>query len=416
MSLRNAIVVFVTMLAGCVRSFPDASLPARIGEDERPAKAGYQKAGYQMVYSFIGSPSGSGPTALLSSGGLLYGTTTTGGKKTLGTVFVRRSSGDVRFLHSFRGGVDGAQPEGQLLAVNGTLYGTTAFGGSANDGTVFAIDPSGAERTVYAFKGGSDGANPALVGLAVVGGKLYGTTSAGGNSACRVQGAVGCGTVFELALSGKERVLHRFGGKAKKDGAAPSGPLLAVRSTLYGTTNFGGASDGGTVFAIVTSGSERILYAFRGYPDGATPYAGVIKMNGAFYGTTAFGGAFNSSGTVFEVSASGTERALHSFRGFPDGAVPFAPLTAAGGELVGTTRLGGSATHACVGGPYSGCGTIFTIGTSGDEHVLYRFKGQPDGADPWAGVVSHAGVLYGTALSGGAGNQGSIFRISGLRP
>ena len=209
-------------------------------------------------------------------------------------------------------------------------------------------------------------------------------------------------------------MLHRF--TSKHDGAGPAGPLVSVAGELYGTTEFGGVRNSGTIFKISTSGRERVLYAFKGYPDGAGPYGGVTALGNAFYGTTAFGGAFNSSGTVFTVSRAGTERVLHSFSGFPDGAVPFGSLVVAGGTLYGTTQYGGSSSHACITGPYSGCGTVFSIGASGGERVIYRFKGAPDAADPWAGLTKLDGALYGTTLSGGASDQGGIFKVSEGKP
>lgn len=402
---RVAIAFAVAVLAGCSQSAV-TPLPAQFaGSDEAGTKASYR-----LLTSFTGFPSGSGPAGLTAIGGVLYGTTTAGGGDNFGTIFERRASGKLLFLHEFKGGADGAQPEGALVMLGGTLYGTTQFGGTKNDGTVFAITPEGKERVVYAFKGGNDGANPVLGGLVVAGNALYGTTNAGGIPSCTIQNVVGCGTVFKLTPSGKERVLHRFGGGT--DGACPAGSPIASGSALFGTTNFGGTHNNGTVYKITTSGSERVVYAFKGYPDGAIPYAGLTALGGAFYGTTTFGGSFNNSGTVYKVSASGTERVLHSFTGTPDGAVPFASLTVVNGELYGTTRYGGTARHSCVADPYSGCGTIFAIGTSGDERVIYRFRGKPDGKDPWSGPIAGKGALYGTTLSGGASDQGSIFQFS----
>ena len=39
------------------------------------------------------------------------------------------------------------------------------------------------------------------------------------------------------------------------------------------------------------SGSESVLYSFKGTPDGSSPYAGLIDVNGTLYGTTYHGGA-----------------------------------------------------------------------------------------------------------------------------
>ena len=45
--------------------------------------------------------------------------------------------------------------------------------------------------------------------------------------------------------------------------------------------------------------------------------------------------------------------------------------------------------------------------------VLYKFQGNPDGANPSAGVIQDAiGNLYGTTNAGGASNAGTIFKLS----
>jgi uncharacterized repeat protein (TIGR03803 family) len=399
-----AVLLCAVAFASCARANDASPVPAPFSVD-----AGREANGYALLYDFKGKSSGSGPTGLTELGGAFYGTTTAGGAKTFGTAFVRSARGNVHLLYSFRGPDDGATPQGSLVADNGALYGTTEFGGKSGDGTIFEITTAGKERVVYAFKGGRDGATPVLAGLVVMGGTLYGTTSAGGDSSCHVENSVGCGTIFAVTPSGKERVLYRF--KGKPDGASPSGSLIALGGTLYGTTNFGGPGDNGTVFSAGTSGSQRVIYAFKGFPDGAVPYAGLTPLNGAFYGTTSFGGAFNYSGTVFKVSATGTERVIHSFQGYPDGAVPLGSLIVYKGELYGTTEYGGNSSRACVGGAIVGCGTIFAIGTSGNERVLYRFRGVPDGLLPWTGLVLSNGVFYGTTLSGGADDAGTIFKF-----
>ena len=92
-------------------------------------------------------------------------------------------------------------------------------------------------------------------------GTLYGTTFAGGSTAC----VGGCGTVFMITPSGKEKVLYRFRGG--NDGANPSASVLAVNGVLYGTTEYGGIPseecNAGTVFKVSTTGIEKVLYRFR---------------------------------------------------------------------------------------------------------------------------------------------------------
>jgi uncharacterized repeat protein (TIGR03803 family) len=118
-----------------------------------------------------------------------------------------------------------------------------------------------------------------------------------------------------------------------------------------------------------------------GTDPGSYPAAGLAYVNGTLYGTTVHGGSSNPQspnlglGTVFAVSKSGTERVLHSFTGRPDGAYPYAGLISVNGTLYGTTSGGGA----------NGYGTVFAVSTSGAERVLYSFKGGTDGANPQAG-------------------------------
>src|SRR5271166_115516 len=121
----------------------------------------------------------------------------------------------VRWLYSFQGGTDGSNPNlGLVLDTqgNGNLYGTTSNGGDpackgpdGGCGTVFKVDPIGNETVLYRFTGGTDGGNgsdePLGVGLVQdAQGNLYGTTLQGGALACG--SGYGCGTVFELMPSG----------------------------------------------------------------------------------------------------------------------------------------------------------------------------------------------------------------------
>jgi uncharacterized repeat protein (TIGR03803 family) len=70
-------------------------------------------------------------------------------------------SGTETVLYSFAGASDGANPEAGLIqGSDGNFYGTTLQGGAGGLGTVFKIAPSGTETVLHAFAGSSDGANP----------------------------------------------------------------------------------------------------------------------------------------------------------------------------------------------------------------------------------------------------------------
>jgi len=213
-------------------------------------------------------------------------------------------------LHRFKGGKDGVFPRaGLIVGGDGMLYGTTTLGGNSvctgdGCGTVFEVNPStGAERVLYAFPGGGDGVWPRgafpEAGLLTANGALFGTTSDGGT--------YGNGTVFEVNASGKERVLRSFGGY---DGAQPAASLIDVNGVLYGSTSSGGRSrcydtGCGTVFEVSMSGMEHVLYNFHNFIDGVSPQSPLIDVNDKLYGTTVNGGGVacgNGCGTVFEVT------------------------------------------------------------------------------------------------------------------
>jgi uncharacterized repeat protein (TIGR03803 family) len=158
----------------------------------------------KLLYAFKGTNDGGYPQAglVLDSAGNLYGTATTGGTKDSGTVFKVTSKGKFSVLHSFTGKSDGGDPGGLIADSKGNLYGTTFVGGNLHDcsdegcGTVFKLASDGTETVLYAFKGGSDGANPQGNLLMGSGGYLYGMTLAGGNLSDCDGG--GCGVIFKI--------------------------------------------------------------------------------------------------------------------------------------------------------------------------------------------------------------------------
>ncbi|MGA8533625.1 MAG: choice-of-anchor tandem repeat GloVer-containing protein [Candidatus Tumulicola sp.] len=225
-------------------------------------------------------------------------------------------------------------------------------------------------------------------------------------------GSSGAGTVYSISKSGTEKVLYSFGGS---DGAYPVSGLINVKGTLYGTTSGGGSSDDGTVYSISTSGAEKVQHSFTGAPDGMYPDSGLINVKGTLYGTTDQGGYSgctpgNGCGTIFSISTSGAETVLYRFLGGSYGANPDAGLLNVNGTLYGATGHGG--TSGCED---LGCGTVFSIPTSGGEgaeNVLYRFAGSPDGADPLAGLINVNGTFYGTTNGGGMSNGGIVYSIN----
>jgi uncharacterized repeat protein (TIGR03803 family) len=335
-----------------------------------------------------------------------------------------RDGGRFKIVYQFPGGAGGQNPGG-LSFVNGVMFGITFFGGDApkcpDCGTVFA-----GKDIIYSFEGikRKDGSLPSSR-LLPVGNELYGLTSAGGlNPTCHLGNGCGSGTVYAVDSGGNERVVHRFkyGGD---DGVSPTGGLTSLNGILYGVTTFGGTgnrchqgsyspfpSGCGVVFAIDSSGREKVIHRFTDFPDGAWPGASLSALNGNLYGTTFFGGRaaatthcdIRGCGTVFVVTPSGKESVIYSFRGGGyDGANPHSELVFYNGYLWGTTAAGGNGNF----------GTIFKISTSGRETLVYRFTGAPNGAQPGRLVVV-GNKIYGTTSSGGnpQNTSGTIFSLT----
>jgi uncharacterized repeat protein (TIGR03803 family) len=285
--------------------------------------------------------------------------------------------------------------------------------------------------TLYSFcsQGGvncTDGGTP-LAGLIFDNvGNLFGTTHC-----CGANGQGGTVFELTKTASGyvsPATILYSFCAQTKcADGAFPVAGLLAdATGNLFGTTQFGGANGQGTVFKIANTASgyvspATILYSFcaqSNCPDGAQPVAGLIFDNvGNLFGTTQYGGA-NNAGTVFELAKSASGYAatiLYSFCAqtkCPDGAFPVAGLLAdATGNVFGTTQYGG----------LTGWGTVFELAKTASGYasaptILYSFCAQtncPDGSQPVAALLADAaGDMFGTTREGGASGAGTVFELA----
>jgi uncharacterized repeat protein (TIGR03803 family) len=314
-------------------------------------------------------------------------------------------------------GTNGAYPGYTPLVqgTDGSYYGTTYEGGANNLGTVFKITTGGTLTTLYSFcsqTSCTDGELPYAGLVQASNGNFYGTTVGGG--------AKNGGTVFEITPRGKLTTLYSFCSQTScTDGELPyAGLVQATNGNFYGTTLAGGANGKGTVFEITAAGTLTTLYSFCSQPscaDGELPYAGLVQAtNGNFYGTTPFGGA-KLGGTVFEITPQGKLTTLYSFcsqTSCTDGQSPYAGLVQAiDRNLYGTTYEGGANTD----------GTVFEITLAGKLTTLYSFCSQTsctDGENPTAGLVQASnGNLYGTTLGGGANTDGTVFSLSvGLDP
>jgi uncharacterized repeat protein (TIGR03803 family) len=108
-------------------------------------------------------------------------------------IFKITEAGVFSTIHSFEGS-DGAYPYAALMqASNGLLYGSTTGGGKYGYGTIFSITPGGALTSLAAFNV-TDGAGPEASLVQATDGNLYGTTDYGGFK--------GAGVIFQMTLVG----------------------------------------------------------------------------------------------------------------------------------------------------------------------------------------------------------------------
>ena len=383
---------------------------------------------YNVIHSLSGGGDGSIPFAGLTMdrAGNLYGTTSSGGQIGgncsifgCGVVFKMKRSGSswvLTPLYTFLGGSDGANPLARVtIGPDGSLYGTTNSGGTGCDlsggcGTVFRLRPPATacgnplcrwtETVLHRFTG-PDGASP-LYGDLIFdqAGNIYGTTEDGGAS--------GNGVVFKLSPSGggyTETVLHSFA--SSSNGAVPAGGVIFDNAgNLYGTTQFGGTVNHGTVYELSPSGSgwtETVLSSLENV--GTQSLGGLIfDSAGNLYGTTSGGGPQNG-GTVFELQPSNgswTDIEIQHFSG--DGG-PTGTLTMdAAGNLYGTAERVNSN------------GVVFKLSPEGSGWAyseLHDFGGGNDGLFPFGNVVLDAsGNLFGTTSAGGTSDSGVVWESS----
>jgi uncharacterized repeat protein (TIGR03803 family) len=303
---------------------------------------------------------------LRDSSGNLYGITSLGGDPTCacGTVFKLAKNGSLKTLHKFKGGKDGAQNQGQselgLVMINGDLYGSASFGGvsgcdgSLGCGVLFKVTQSGKETVLHRFTGQADGAFPQDL-TSDQAGNIYGAT--GGSY---MQG--NAGTLFKLDSTGKLTTLYTFPGGAA--GNAPRWHLLRSATGVFsGVTQFGGdttncaiSSAGcGVVFTVNASAKERVLHTFgKQASGGEEPSGGLLDVSGDYYGATLYGGTVNSActfgcGVVYRLSSSGKYSVLYRFTGGTDGGLPSGRLTEdASGNLYGATDTGGNGSNGVI--------------------------------------------------------------------
>jgi uncharacterized repeat protein (TIGR03803 family) len=293
-------------------------------------------------------------------------------------------------------GSNGSNPHAALTAAgNGIYYGTTWGGGSNNTGSIFKFDSATGSITLQDSFTGSNGARPYATLTAAGNGIYYGTTEYGGSN--------DRGSIFKFdSATGSIALQHSF---TEPNGSGPRAALTAAGNGIYyGTTFCGGTIVcTGTIFQFDSATGSFTLQGILPGSNGARIYAPLTAAgNGIYYGTTWTGGS-GDTGSVFQFdSATGSITLQASFTG-TNGSSPNAALTAAGnGIYYGTTVFGGS----------NGLGSIFKFDSAtGSITPQASFTGS-SGTYPFAAMTAAGnGIYYGTTYSGGNFSRGSIFQF-----
>jgi len=329
--------------------------------------------------------------------GSLWGTTCTGGDFGQGSVF--RAVPTFETIHSFNG-LDGGCPAGELVqGSDGFLYGTTTTLASGGSGTIFRLNPAVGDspETVFRFMW-ADGWGAPAARLFEYGGLFYGSTESGGT--------YGDGEVYTLDTTASPATvtrLHSF--ERAVTGATPS-PLVSMNGLLYGTTRFGGDGDVGTVFRIDPAAPANGITPLASLSNVglAYPYGALIQAGGLLYGTAQQFCVGAACGGVFSIDDAGALEQVVGFYNEAFGSPVAALLRGSDGALYGTAESGGT----------QNAGVVFRIDITVDPPVTtvrHEFDPLTTGSRPRAGLIEVAGLLYGTASTGGPGGAGTVFSV-----
>lgn len=382
------------------------------------------------------------------STGKMYGVTRKGGLYDFGIVFEFNPNTNIYTKIADFNIQNGAFPEGALLLVNGLLYGMTLSGGTNSAGVIFECNPITNTITKKIDLISATGINPYGSLLLASNGKLYGMTSAGGiNNA---------GVIFEYDISSNLYIKKIDFGTTGAIGSTPYGSLMeASNGKLYGMTKNGGINGDGNIFEydyntnICTNkvnnignpygslieaingkiyglsfgglnglghlfeydpntASYSIKYSFPNNGSAAKPYGSLLEAsNGKLYGMLS-GSNNNTLGRIFEYNpTTSTLTGGYSFVNTINGKLPMGSLieyqSDGGSNLYGVTNIGGERSQ----------GVLFKYNINSSSYTkMVDFSYDPKGSMPQPSLTKgQNGKLYGTTMTGGLNNLGTIFEF-----
>lgn len=228
-------------------------------------------------------------------------------------------------------------------------------------------------------------------------GKIYGTTSYGGNL------AIGVVFEYDYTLDSLKKLGHY---NVVDNGFWPKGAItLASNGNIYGTTELGGKFYAGVMYEYDTQlDTLGKLYHFDTTRDyGIVPHAGVeLGANGRLYGTTSRGGKYDV-GILYEYSPTlGAWNKKIDFDHKSMNGSSNRSLALAGNGLLYGTLKGDSAWD--YGGIYE------YDPNTGNSVKIFQFDGKWKGKYPRGALeLDSNGVLYGVTSKGGTFDDGTLY-------
>lgn len=373
-------------------------------------------------WTFDNGVGGANPLANLvaDNSGNLYGTTTSvSGDSFKGGIF-EIPAGTTNLVSlgtfSFNGGNGLPSMSPLVYDGNGHLFGTTNEGGDNGEGSVYEVDLTQATPAVTtiasfdpddsAVEGGNQGLNPQGRLALDPSGNLYGATVSGGGDSTN-------GTIYEIAdpsgVSPSIQTLAAF--DDTNTGYGPDSGVVYYNGVLYGATNHGPNNNGDEIYNYnigTQTLSEQVDTASDELVDGDINGV-IVDSSGNLFFSSQSGSFASEDGSIFEVapgSSSYTTLATLTGNGGPD--EPVGPLTIGpDGNIYGTTVHGGT----------TGDGTVFEM--DANTHVvtaLASFDNSTTGSESNGGLVFVGNNAFGTASSGGADHDGTVFELTAAGP
>lgn len=291
------------------------------------------------------------------------------------------------------------------LGPDGAFYGGAIFGGKYNQGVLFRFQPPSITRVIADFTGTNGPTLGRMPGRQLRLGRdgwMYGVTERGG--------AKDLGTLFRFNPREPDRGITTLWEFQGTDGSEPLAGLIediSKTGVFYGGTQYGGASDAGTLFKLEVTGETARVHTLKqftgngGEAPGKRLVANLVQTSdGALYGSCPDGGE-GTGGVVFRLSPSGEYTVLSAF-GLPPSrlANPVGGLTLGkDGTIYGHCRV-----------ERDGYGALFRVNPAGDVEILARF-GNEVGSQPGSTLLAAPdGSLYGTTMEGGEHFRGTLYR------